>query len=109
MRAAFFAAMPTSLPTLGGSSPNRPDSISSREPRMEVNGVRSSWLTMETKSRRARSASRSHWLNRGTAYSSSTQLASSRSDCRCRLLNRRGTRSITHNAPTRYPDGAATG
>jgi hypothetical protein len=66
----FRAAIPTSRATWGGSEPNRPEAISSNEPWIDVSGVRSSWLTTETKSRRARSVSCSHWLACSTEHSS---------------------------------------
>ena len=49
-RSLFFAAMSTKVRALSGSSPVTPPAISPSAPRIEVSGVRSSWLTTEMKS-----------------------------------------------------------
>ena len=49
-RSQLLDAISTSARAFSGSSPATPPAISPSEPRIEVSGVRSSWLTTDTKS-----------------------------------------------------------
>ncbi len=57
-RSVFCTAISTMRRPFSGSSPSTPDSNSPSEPRIDVSGVRSSWLTTEVNSSFARSAAR---------------------------------------------------
>ena len=57
-RSVFSTAISTIRWPFSGSGPSTPDSSSPSEPRIEVSGVRSSWLTIEVNSSFARSTSR---------------------------------------------------
>lgn len=49
-RSVLLRAIFTNSAAFGASPPKTPPSSSPSEPRMDVNGVRSSWLTVETNS-----------------------------------------------------------
>ncbi|MCR5873845.1 hypothetical protein LRS10_06430 [Phenylobacterium sp. J426] len=66
-RRLLLSAMPISRPARSGSSPATPPASSPSEPAIEVSGVRSSWLTVETNSALACSARRRSVQSRITA------------------------------------------
>ena len=57
-RSVFSTAISIIRWPFSGSAPSTPDSSRPSEPRIEVSGVRSSWLTTEVNSSLARSSSR---------------------------------------------------
>ncbi len=60
-RSLLSRAMSTIRPALGANGPRAPPESSPSAPRIEVSGVRSSWLTIETNSLFIRSTSR-RWV-----------------------------------------------
>ena len=66
----------------GASGPSAPAASRPREPRIEVSGVRSSWLTTETNSFFIRSTSRRWVMSRKTTTAPRTTSSSSRSSSR---------------------------
>ncbi len=77
-RSVLCTATRTSEAALSGSSPTRPPASSPSEPRIEVSGVRSSWLTTERNSSFMRSTSRRWVTSRKTTTAPRTSASSSR-------------------------------
>ncbi len=76
-RSVFCIAIRRRSCPFGGTSPTFPPSISPSAPRMEVSGVRSSWLTVETKSRLSWSSSFSFTMSSCSCRSRCSMLVAS--------------------------------
>ncbi len=108
-RSAFWVAICTIRSPCGESGPSLPDASSPSDPRMEVSGVRSSWLTTDTSSSLMRSTSPRRRMSSRSWISVTTLAARSVSTRTSRSVQRRGVKSPTHSVPSACPPATVSG